>query len=256
MRRTKTLLAMAVAVLTAALAAPPADAQKAPPAGSKDAMATLERMISAMGGRKVLESIQDVTITGTAEMLRFGITVPVTLYQKQPDKIRVDVTIVEANMTIRQAFDGQHGRFTDPQAGGAVEEMPAFMAEEFARRAGMNQALLSPGSRGVMYALKPKAVLEGRDYIVLEQTLADGHKTTYFLDPETHLPYKTATRTFDQSGAEVDAETFSTNYQKVGGGLMVPYALRVIENGDEAQRVTVTAVTVNAKLDDALFTLK
>ena len=54
----------------------------------------------------------------------------------------------------------------------------------------------------------------------------------------------------------MEAETFSTNYQKVGGGLMVPYALRVVENGDEAQRVTVTTVTVNAELDDALFTLK
>jgi hypothetical protein len=256
MRTISTLRAVAAAVLTAILVVPPASAQKPLPAGSKDALSALEKMISAMGGRKVLESIQDVTITGTAEMLRFGITVPVTIYQKQPDKVRVDVTIVEANMTIIQAYDGRRGRYTDPQAGGAVEDMPAFMAEEFARRAGTNQALLSPGSHGVTYALKPKAVIEGRDYIVLEQTLADGHKTTYFLDPETYLPYKTATRTFDQSGAEVDAETFSTDYQKVGRGLMVPYALRVVENGDEAQRVTVTAVTVNANLDDALFTLK
>jgi hypothetical protein len=254
MKKTKMLLALAV--LTVALATPPVFAQKTPPAGTKDAMAALEKMISAIGGRKMLESIQDLTITGMAEMLRFGITVPVTIYEKRPDKVRVDMTIVEANMTISQAFDGRQGRFTDPQAGGVVEDMPAFMAEEFARRAGANQALLSPGSRGVTYALKPKAVLEGQDYIVLEQTLADGHKTTYFLDPETYLPYKTATRTFDQNGAEVEAETFSTNYQKVGGGLMVPYALRVVENGDEAQRVTVTTVTVNAELDDALFTLK
>jgi hypothetical protein len=256
MRRTKTLLAVATAVLTAALAAPSAFAQNAPPAGSKDALAALERMITALGGRKALESIQDVTITGTAEMVRFGITAPVTIYQKQPDKVRVDVTIVEANMTFIQAFDGQRGRYTDPQAGGAVEDMPDFMAEEFARRAGANQALLFPERRGVTYALKPKAVLEGQDYIVLEQSLADGHKTTYFLDPRTYLPYKTAARTFDQNGDEVDAETFSTDYQKVGGGLMVPYALRVIEDGDEAQRVTVSAVTVNAKLDDALFALK
>ena len=78
---------------------------------------------------------------------------------------------------------------------------------------------------------------------------------TYFLDPETYLPFKTAARSVDQSGAAVDAETYSSNYQKVGG-LMVPYALRIVQNGAEAQRVTVTAVTFNTNLDDALFTLK
>lgn len=243
------------AVLAASLAVPALFAQKAAPAGNKEALSVLDRMIAAMGGRKVLESIKDVTISGTAELIPFGITAPVTVYQKQPDKVRVDVTVVEANMTIIQAYDGRKGWFTDPQSGGAVEEMPDHLAREFGRQAGENQALLFPQKHGVTYALKPKAVLEGKDRIVLEQTLADGTKTIYFLDPETYLPFKTAARSVDQSGSAVDAETYSTNYQKVGG-LMVPYALRIVQNGADAQRVTVTAVTFNTNLDDALFTLK
>ena len=253
MKRTRTWILGAV--LTAFVAALPAYAQKASAAaGNKEAMVVVDKMIEAMGGRKVLESIKDTTISGTAEVVQYGITVPVTIYQKEPNRMRMDITIAEANMTIIQAYDGQKGWYTNPQSG-ATEEMPDFMAKEMARQAGENQALLHPEKAGVAYALKPKAAIEGKDYIVLEQTQADGHKTTLYLDPATYLPYKTETRTMDQNGAEVDAVTYSTNYQKVNGA-MVPYSIRVVQNGADAQRITITAVTYNTNLDDAFFTLK
>ncbi len=241
-------------VLASAVVAASAFAQLPAAASSKEALAVVDKLVAAMGGRKVLESIKDTTISGSAEIVQFGITVPLTIYRKEPDKLRIDLTITEANMTIVQAFDGRKGRMTNPQSG-ATEEMPDFMAKEMARQAGENQALLYPRKLNVIYALKPKATIEGKDYIVLEQTLADGHKATYYLDPATYLPYKTQERSIDQNGAEVDSEGTLTNYQKVGG-MMVPYSVRVVQNGADAQRVTVTAVTFNTNLDDALFTLK
>jgi len=243
------------AVLLASLAALPGYAEKAQPApGTKEAMAVVDKLIEAMGGRKVLESIKDTTISGTAEVVEYGLTVPITIYQKEPDKIRMDITIAEANMTIIQAFDGRKGWTTNPQSGN-TEEMPDFMAKEMARQAAETQSLLYPQKNGVTYALKPKATLEGKDYIVLEQTRADGHKATIYLDPGTHLPYRTDTRSIDQTGAEVDAESYSADYQKVGG-TMVPYSLRILQNGAEAQRITITSVSYNTNLDDAFFTLK
>ena len=241
-------------LLLATITALPGYGQKAAPAGSKEAMTVVDKLIEAMGGRKLLESIKDTTVSGTAEIVQAGITVPITIYQKEPDKLRLDITIAEANMTIVQAFDGQKAWYTNPQTG-ATEEMPDFMAKELARRATASQALLNPQKTGVTYALKPKEALEGKDYIVLEQTRADGHKTTLYLDPETYLPYKTVTRSVDQSGAEVDSESYATNYQKVGGA-MVAHSIRVLSNGSEAQRMTLTSVTYNSNLDDAFFTLK
>lgn len=253
MKRTRT--AIFGAVLLATLAAVAGYARQAPAAAvNKEAMAVLDKMIAAMGGRKTLESIKDTTMSGTVEMVQFGVTAPMTLYMKEPNKIRADITIAEANMTIIQAFDGQKGWYTNPQSG-ATEEMPDFMAKEFSRQAGQNQALLYPQKNNVTYALKPKAAIEGKDYIVLEQTMADGHKTTFFLDQDTYLPYKTVERTLDQNGAEVDSETYSTNYQKVGGTL-VPYSIRVVQNGSDFQRMTITAVTYNTNLDDAFFASK
>jgi outer membrane lipoprotein-sorting protein len=252
MSRTRTWILGAV--LLAALATLPGYGQKAAPAGSKEAMAVVDKLIEAMGGRKLLESIKDTTVSGTAEIVQFGITVPITIYMKEPDKLRMDITIAEANMTVIQAFDGQKGWFTNLQTG-ATEEMPDFMAKELARGARENQALLHPQKAGVIYALKPKEAIAGKDYIVLEQTQPDGHKTTLCLDPETYLPYKSVSLAVDQSGAEVDSEEFSTNYQKVGG-VMIPYSIRQVQNGSDAMRITVTAVTFNTSLDDAFFILK
>jgi len=245
---------IAAIVLASASVAVPGLAQQPASASSKEALAVVDKLVAAMGGRKILESIKDTTISGSAEIVQFGITVPLTIYRKEPDKLRIDLTISEANMTIVQAFDGQKGWRTNPQSG-ASEEMPDFMAKEMARQAGENQALLYPQKLHILYALKPKATIEGKDYIVLEQTLADGHKATYYLDPATYLPYKTQERSLDQNGIEVDSEGILTNYQKVGG-MMVPYAVRVVQNGADAQRVTVTAVTFNTKLDDAFFARK
>jgi len=243
------------AVLMASLAALPGYAERAQPApGTKEAMAVVDRLIEAMGGRKALEAIKDTTISGTAEIVEYGLTVPITIYQKEPDKIRMDITIAEANMTIVQAFDGRKGWVTNPQSGN-TEEMPDFMAAEMARQAAETQSLLYPQKNGVTYALKPKATLEGKDYIVLEQTRADGHKATIYLDPETHLPYRTDARTIDQAGAEVDAQSYATDYRTVGG-TVVPHVLRVLQNGAEAQRITITSVSYNTGLDDAFFTLK
>jgi hypothetical protein len=253
MKRMRTGILGAVALAT--MAAVTGYSQQAPAAAtSKDAMAVVDKMIAALGGRRALESIKDATMSGTMEIVQFGVTAPMTVYMKEPNKVRADITIAEANMTIIQAFDGQKGWYTNPQSG-ATEEMPDFMARQFSRQAGANEALLSPQKNGVAYALKPKAAIEGKDYIVLERTLADGHKTTFFLDPGTYLPYKTAERALDQSGAEVDTETFPANYQKVGA-TVVPYAIRIVQNGADAQRMTITAVTYNTNLDDAFFTLK
>ena len=244
------------AALVAALAALPGYAQKSPP-GNKEAMAVVDKMIAAMGGRRVLESIKDMTVSGETELSVAGmiLTAPITIYQKYPDKVRVDLSLPDYNMNITQAYDGQKGRYTNPQAGGAAEDMPDHMARQLARQAGENEALLHPEKRGVTYLLKPKATLEGKDYIVLEQTLADGHKTTFYIDPQTSLPYRTMSRAFDVSGAEVDAETYSSDYRKVAG-TMVPHALRVVQNGADVQRLTVASVTCNANLQDSLFILK
>ena len=48
---------------------------------------------------------------------------------------------------------------------------------------------------------------------------------------------------------------FAEDYRKVGG-TMVAHAMRVLHNGAEAQRITITSVAYNSNLEDAFFILK
>lgn len=252
----RTIASGLVAALFVTLAAGPSLAGQAGAASGREALDGLAKMIAALGGRKALEAAKDKTLAGRIEINAAGQTLagPMTLYQKEPGKMRIDISVPEYDLNISQSFDGQRGWFTNPQTG-TTEAMPDFMVKDFARQAAGNQALLDPAKAGVAYALKPKAAIEGRDYIVLEQTSPDGSKLAYFLDPDTYLPYKTAYRTFDMMGGEVEAETFLSDYRKVGG-LVVAHAVRILHNGVEAQRITIASVAVNTGLEDGLFVLK
>jgi len=217
----------------------------------------LDKMIEAMGGKKALAAVKDITMIGTVDMIQMGMSAPMTLYQKEPNKTRfdLDLSAFQAGLTFTQAFDGTKGWGTNQQTM-AIEESSDVMTKEISHQALGYTAFLNPQKMGITYALKPKATLEGKDYLVLEQTLSDGHKITMFIDPATYLVYKTAAKSLDPTtGGEIDGEAYSSDYRKVGG-LMVAFSSLQLVNGTESMRITITNVTVNSNVDDSLFIMK
>ena len=253
-RRSAWVAAMLLIVLGVAAVSP----GQAPAAtSSKDALAALAKTVEAMGGRKVLASIKDTTLKGIAELIQMGRSLPVTIYQKEPNKLRIDLDLsaLASGQVFTQAYDGTRGWGTNMQTL-ANEPMSEALSKDFSHQAVGNDSLLDPSKLGITYSLKPKATLDGKDYIVLEQTLADGHKSTIYIDPVTSLPYKSATTSLDPvTGAVVETESLLGDYRPVGGW-MVNHSLRTLQGGQEIMRLTISTVAVNSGLDDALFVLK
>ncbi len=232
------------AVIVLSFASLPATAQT-----SKEAQDVLNKMINALGGRKNLDTIKDTTESGTIELTSMGMSGTVTIYQKEPNKLRMDMEIM--GMVVTQAYTGEKGWWTNPQTG-ATEDMTEAQNKDFARQAMGNGAFLNPQKFGIVYALKPKAKLENKEYIVLEQTMADGHKSTIYVDPATYLTYKLETTTMGQAGAEVKSESYPNDYRKVGE-TQVAFASRIVQDGADFAKITVTKVTFNTNLEDSLF---
>jgi hypothetical protein len=222
------------------------------PGYSQTTQDVLKKIIDAQGGRKYLETVKDTTSSGTMELTSMGMSGTFTTYQKEPNKYRMDMDIM--GMTITQAYDGQKAWFTNPQNGNAVEEMPEAQAKQFARQAMGNDYLLNPQKYGVTYAVKPGVKLENKDYVVLEQTSADGQKITLYIDPSTYLTYKTELMTTGQAGTDVKMEIYSSDYKKIGQSL-VAHSMRIVQDGAEFGKMTVTKVTFNDKLEDSLFAM-
>ncbi len=219
------------------------------PAVCQTTKEVLAKMIEAQGGVKTLEAIKDTTTTGTVEIVQMGITGSVTLYQKEPSMMRIDIEVM--GMVITQAFDGEVAWMTNPQTG-AAEQMPENFTREIKRQALGNDSLLHPEKYGITYEFKGKEKIEDKDYLVLEQTMPDGHKTVLYLDPATHLTYKTKGTSLGQAGVEVMAETAFSDYRKVDGAV-VAHSFSTHQDGQEFMRMTLTRVTFNANLEDSLF---
>ncbi len=237
----KTVSFLTCALFLTALIAAPAIGQT-----TKDVLA---KFIQAQGGAKALTAVKDTTINGSLEMVQFGMTGTITLFQKEPNKVKVNVEVM--GTVITQAYDGTVAWMINPQTG-ATEQMPDNFAEEMKRQALGNDALLNPEKYGITYEFKGKEKIETKDYLILEQTMSDGHKTTMYLDPETYLTYKAKGTTMSEAGVEVMAESFFGDYKKVGD-VMMAHTLTTFREGQEFMRMTFTKVTFNSGLEDSLF---
>ncbi len=211
------------------------------------------KWIEAQGGAKALEAIKDTTINGTMELIQMGLSANFTLYQKEPNKMRIDIEIMGMNIT--QVFDGERAWFTNPQTGN-IEEMPETQSREFARQAMGNDSLLHPEKYGITYTFKGKEKINDVEYLVMQQTFSDGTVVDVYIDPKTYLSVKTKGKTINSlTGLPVEAETFQSDYKKIDGTL-IPHQMTTYYDGQEFQRMTITRVVYNTGLDDSLFIIR
>jgi outer membrane lipoprotein-sorting protein len=219
------------------------------PAYSQTAQDILAKHIEAQGGAKALAAIKDTTVSGNMDLVSYGMSASLTMYQKEPNKMRMDIEVM--GMVITQAYDGEIAWMINPQTG-ATEQMPENMTQEFKRQALGNDALLNPEKYGIKYDFTGKEKIDDKEYLVLTQTTADGHVTTLYLDPATYLTYKTKGKTIGQSGEEVMAESIVSDYKKVDGVLLA-HSMTTYQDGQEFMRMTFTKVAFNSGLEDSLF---
>lgn len=220
----------------------------------QNAQNILNKMIDAAGGRKTLEGIKDTTFSATMDIVQYGMSATITFYHKEPNKLRQDMELTGMPGMMTTATDGETAWMTNFQTGG-VEDMPASAQAEL-----NNQALnfgyswmLNPEKYGISFADKGKETIEGKDYLVLEQTAPGDLATTYYIDPETYLVYKSKAMTTDpQMGFQVEQESVMEDYRKVDG-IMFAHSIIIYQNGEELGSMIAEALKFNSGLEDSLF---
>jgi outer membrane lipoprotein-sorting protein len=219
-------------------------------AGAQEVKNILAKMIEAQGGRKALESVRTSTAFGTLELVQMGLPGSITISQKEPDKMRIDIDL--AGLVIIQAFDGAQAWMTDPQSG-TSQEMPEALGKNMKRQAMGSDALLNPKKAGIAYTAMGKETIGDKDCYVLEQAFADGLKATLYIDASSGLVLRSKAKSQDpMSGADIDEETVFEDFRKVGG-TVAAYKMVVFQNGAEYLRMTISKIEPNAALDDAFF---
>ncbi|UCH98025.1 MAG: hypothetical protein JSV88_14555 [Candidatus Aminicenantes bacterium] len=209
----------------------------------------LEKMIEAQGGRKVLEAIKDTTLSGSMQIIPMNLSGSVTMYQKEPNKMRMDIEMMGMNIT--QAYDGTTAWFTNPQTG-TTEEMPEKQAKYFKKQTLGRDVLLNPKKLGITYKFKGKEKIKDKEYLVLEQIHPDDFTVTIYVDAKTYLTYKSKSITLNQVEAEVESESIMSDYKKVEG-MMVAHSITTYQGGQEYMKFTITEISFNSDLENSLF---
>jgi outer membrane lipoprotein-sorting protein len=222
------------------------------PCYSQDAAEILAKVIEAQGGRKVLAGIKDSTSTADMELIMMGISGTGTMYNKEPNKMRLDMEFMGMLMT--QAYDGETAWQINPQTGG-VEEMPAEIAAMLRDTSFGNSALLEPEKYGITYKYQGKQSIDGKEYLVLDRVHSSDYTITFLIDPETYLIARIKNKSYDEMMAEIEEETLLSDYKKVDG-VPTPHTITVLRDGVEFVILTLTAVSFNEGLEDSFFQME
>lgn len=230
----------------------------APLAPGQTAKDILEKVFEAQGGRKALASVKDTTISGILEMSLMGMTMSgtITMHQKEPNKMRMDMefTVQGMTMAMTQACDGERAWTTDPQTS-SMQALTGKQLEDMKKQALGTDASLNPDKYGISFAYKGREKLQDKDCDVIEQIYKDGQKITMYIDPATHLIFMTrGPGTDPQTGAEVEAETYYSDYKKVGD-VVIAHGMSIRQGGAEFLKMSFSKVVLNTNLDDNLFVL-
>jgi outer membrane lipoprotein-sorting protein len=217
--------------------------------GGPSAEDILAKVIEAQGGRETLDKIRDRTIAGTMNMIQAGSSASVTMYQKKPNKMRMEFE-VSGEMMI-QGYDGKSAWYINPQTG-KTQEVPAEAAKDIRRQAIGNDALLNPKKYGVTYEYRGSEKVKEKDCHVLQQIFADGYTVSHFFDSKTFFLVKSESTDKDQNGVEVRSETYYTEYKKVEG-VPTPHEVSILQDGREFTRIKIVQVKFNSGLEDSLF---
>jgi outer membrane lipoprotein-sorting protein len=207
----------------------------------------IEKGIAASGGREAIGKITSRTAKGNVDVTFAGITAPMEIFAKAPNKM-VSITTVEGYGIIKNGFDGTVGWSDTPEAG--IQEFKGERNEEAKRNATFN-GMLNWKELYEKAELKGKEKVGERDAYVLVLTPNVGKPVTQYYDASTfELIRQVQTSITDQGETEIRSE-FS-DYKDIDG-VKAPMTIKqTIPMGDLI--IKMTEVKHNVEIEDAKFT--
>jgi predicted Zn-dependent peptidase len=214
------------------------------PAGAS-AESVIENYINAIGGRDNISKATNRTMIMTGNVQ--GMTLNLTIYQKEPDKL---LQVVSAGgMEQKLIINGNKGISISPMG---KNEITGDMLEELKVDANMN-AVLDYSKSGIKTILVGIEKQSGKDLYKIEMQLPGGKKYFDYYDPETNLKVKQVKSITSPMGQAEQTFEFS-DYQDVDG---VKYPFKIKQAmGSQNIEVTITSFKVNQNLDDKLFEIE
>lgn len=211
--------------------------------------AILKQYSSAINSDK-LASIKTIKITG--KMSAMGMEMPMIMYMKNPNKIKVTYSFNGVDMV--SVFDGEKGYMMNPMMGSAepIELKGEQLKQVQNNNAFRNELLTYHNNKQV--TLEGIEDVNGKPANKLKIIVEGGNPIYMCLDKGTGLIVKTST-TVEQMGTTMNVDSYMTDYVDTKG-VMMPRKTTSMANGMEAATISFDLIEVDVPMEDSLFKIK
>ena len=216
---------------------------------------TLEEILAknyqTRGGLEKLKAIKTMKVEGKMVMAMQNMEIPVTMWIKKPDKIRMEATFMGKKMVV--AYDGKKAWMINPMMGSEdPQELPEDQSKEFTQQGDSIFPLVDYKEKGHQLEYLGKEDMEGTEVYKLKMTKTNDKVLHFYLDTETGIELKITTYTKVRD-KETLVETLMGDYKEVDG-VMVPFSFESKVAGmEQGQKMAITSFKQNVTLEDSFF---
>ncbi|MEI8224871.1 MAG: hypothetical protein WCG82_02990 [Bacteroidota bacterium] len=196
-----------------------------------------------------LSGVTSIKISG--KMSAMGMEMPMVMFMKNPDKIKVTYSFNGQDMV--SVFDGEKGYMINPMMGSSDPvELTGDQLTQVQKNNAFRNELFN-------YFKNGQLTLEGQENVndkpAFKLKANVGSSPIYmFLDKESYMLVKTSV-TVDQMGTSMNVDSYMTDYVDIDGVVM-PKKTTAMANGMEAAVITFDKIEVNIPMEDSVFKVK
>jgi hypothetical protein len=197
----------------------------------------------------ILDKVNTIKVTGKVSAM--GMELPLSMYMKKPNKIKMVYSFQGQEMI--QVFDGEKGYMVNPMMGSTDPvELTGDQLTQLQDNNSFNNQVAE-------YFKAGKLTLEGEEAVngkpAFKMKAIVGTMPVYlFVDKESYMMVKTKA-TVEQMGTSVEMDSYMTDYTDVKGVIM-PKKVTQMANGMEAAVVTFETIEVDVPIEDSVFKIK
>ena len=239
-------LAFSAAVMAQDKPAPAQTPAAKPAANLPSAEQIVNKYVQASGGKAAIEKITSRRATGTFELPAMGVSAPVEMYAKAPNKTVLTIDIAGFG-AIQRGYNGTVGWDVNPQtgnrelSGGELAQMK--LGADFYRDTRLMQLFPKMTVKGV-------EKVNGSDAYVVEGTSADGITETMYFDTQSGLIVRSDVEA-DSPQGKMKVSSFPSDYRDVDG-VKIPFTIKQSTPTLEFT-IKLDSVKHNVPIDDAKF---
>lgn len=221
--------------------------------GSGDSVERTHRYLAQTWGKESRKAQRQAAMQGAKADSAKQVQLPFVLDMKRPAKSRVE--LVFAGKTAIQVYDGRSGWMQRPYLN--RDDWEPFSPEQLKSQQGkwqLDGPLFDYAAKGTKVALDGVEKVDGKDAYKLKLTLDDGTVQHVWIDQKTFLDVKVEGSPRRLDGKMYTVTITQRDFRRVQG-VMVPFVLETAVDGyPDTHDMILEKVTLNPKLDDALFT--